>query len=45
VPPKIAVFGLIRHPHATAAQLMEDSVVRNGFAGDQQSAPKMFHRW
>ncbi len=40
VPAKIHVFGFIHHAHAAATKLVQDAVVRDGFARDQQSTPK-----
>ena len=37
---KVGVFGLVDDAHAAAAQLLNDAVVRNGFA-DQGKAPNL----
>ena len=42
VPAQIDVLGFVHHSHAATAQLVQDAVVRDGFAGDQRSTPKCF---
>ena len=37
-PVQLGVLGLIDHTHASAAQLFEDSIVGNGFAGHVRRA-------
>ncbi len=36
VPAQIDVFGFVHHSHAATAQLLQNAVVRNDFAGNQQ---------
>jgi hypothetical protein len=41
VPPQVGVFRLVHHPHPSAAELGEDSIVRDGFADHRtKSTPR-----
>ena len=45
MPAEVEVLGFIHHAHATAAKLVQDAVVGDGFALHQPESSKMISRW
>ena len=45
VPAEVEVLGLVHHAHATAAELVQDAVVGDGFARHQPGSSKLIFRW